>query len=58
MDYVSNRSFDNDTLNVLLAWHADNQATGLEGAEHYLENYQDWKTWVSADVAEKVLAGL
>lgn len=58
MDYVSNRSFDNNTLNVLLAWHADNQATGLEGAEHYLENYQDWKTWVSADVAEKVLAGL
>jgi len=59
LDYLANRSLDNNTLNALLAWHADNQATGLEGAEYYLKNNQDeWSSWVSPEVAEAVLAGL
>jgi glycine betaine/proline transport system substrate-binding protein len=59
MDYISNRSFANSALNQLLAWMADNQADGLEAAKYYLENNQDdWSSWVSEDVKERVLAAL
>jgi glycine betaine/proline transport system substrate-binding protein len=33
LDYITNRSFGNAALNTLLAWMADNQATGEEAAE-------------------------
>ena len=59
LDYITNRSFGNATLNTLLAWMADNQATGEEGAIYYLQNNQDdWSGWVSEDVKEAVLAAL
>src|SRR5690606_38541213 len=57
MDYFSKRSWSNDTVNKLLAWMTDNQATGEEGAKHFLkENPDVWAAWVPADVAEKVKA--
>ena len=47
LDYITNRSFGNATLNTLLAWMADNQATGEEAAIYYLQNNQDdWSGWV------------
>lgn len=59
MEYVSNRQWGNDTVNTLLAWMTDNQATGEEGARYFLENNEDvWGQWVDADVAEKVKAAL
>jgi len=55
MDYFSKRSWTNDTVNKLLAWMTDNQATGEEGAKYFLKNNPDaWAAWVPADVAEKV----
>ena len=59
MDYVGKRQWRNQTVNELLAWMADNQATGEEGAFHFLESYEDvWSEWVPPEVAEKVKAAL
>jgi len=59
MDYLKARSWTNATVNKLLAWMADNQATGEEGAKHFLKNNPDaWADWVPADVAKKVAASL
>ena len=59
MDYLKNRAWKNETVNALLAWQADNQASNEDAAFYFLENNADvWSTWVSADVAEKVKAAL
>ncbi|MEK1887202.1 MAG: glycine betaine ABC transporter substrate-binding protein [Phyllobacterium sp.] len=59
MDYLKARSWDNKTVNALLAWMTDNQATGEDGAKYFLKNQEDiWTKWVSADVAEKVKAAV
>jgi len=59
MDYLKARSWSNATVNKLLAWMTDNQATGEEGARYFLKNNEDiWTKWVSPDVAEKVKASL
>jgi glycine betaine/proline transport system substrate-binding protein len=55
MDYLKARSWENQTVNVLLSWMTDEQATGEEGARHFLKNNEDvWTQWVSDDVAAKV----
>ena len=55
MDYFAKRSWSNATVNKLLAWMTDNQATGEEGAKHFLKNNPDvWASWVSPEVAEKI----
>lgn len=55
MDYITVRNWDNATVNTLLAWMSDNQATGEEGAEYFLKNSPDvWTKWVSSDAADKV----
>ena len=55
MDYFSKRSWSNATVNSLLAWMTDNQATGEEGAKHFFKESPDvWTAWVPADVAEKI----
>lgn len=57
MDYLNKRAWTNDTVNKLIAWMTDNQATGEDGAKHFLkENEALWTGWVSPDVAEKVKA--
>lgn len=59
MEYLKARSWDNKTVNTLLAWMTDNQATGEDGAKYFLKNHEDiWTKWVSADVAEKVKAAV
>lgn len=59
VDYLNQRSWGNDTVNTLLAWMSDNQASGEDGARHFLENHPDiWTTWVSPEVAAKVKAAL
>jgi len=59
MDYVGTRQWDNATVNKLLAWMADNQATGEEAAVYFLENFEAvWVEWVSADAMAKVKASL
>ncbi|MDH6232067.1 glycine betaine/proline transport system substrate-binding protein [Mesorhizobium soli] len=57
MDYLKVRSWPNATVNKLLAWMTDNQATGEEGAKHFIKTGEDvWTKWVSPEVAEKVKA--
>jgi glycine betaine/proline transport system substrate-binding protein len=57
--YLRNRSFGNHTLNQLLAWKADNEASSEATALRFLDNGEDiWSEWVSPDVARKVGAAL
>lgn len=58
-DYLAARGWSNDTVNELLAWMSDNQATGADGARQFLKTQESiWQTWVPADVAQKVKAAL
>jgi len=59
MDYLKKRSWSNPTVNKLMAWMTDNQASGEDGAKYFLkENPDVWKAWVSADAAAKIEAAL
>lgn len=59
LDYLKQRSWSNELVNELSAYMIDNQATGEEGALHFLtEHKQIWTKWVPADVAAKVEASL
>jgi len=59
MDYLNARSWDNATVNALMAWMTDNQATGEDGARYFLENNEDiWTQWVTPEAADKVRAAL
>ena len=59
MNYIETRQWDNETVNRLLAWTDDNQATGEEAAYYFLRNYPSvWNEWVSDAVAMKVRAWL
>lgn len=55
MEYYKARSWSNDTVNGLMAWMTDNQASGEEAAIYFLQNNEDlWKEWLPEDVAEKI----
>lgn len=57
--YLQTRSWSNQTVNVLMAWMTDNQATGDDGARHFLqENPDQWQGWVTPEAAEKIKAAL
>lgn len=59
MTYLRTRAWSNETVNALLSWMSDNQATGADAAKYFLKNHEDiWIKWVPADVASKVKAGL
>ena len=59
MGYLGTRSWSNETVNKLMAWMTDNQATGEDGAKHFLkENPALWTTWVSPEAAKKIKAAL
>ncbi len=59
MDYFKARSWSNATVNKLLAWMTDNQATGEEGATYFLKNNEDlWTKWVTPEAATKIKAAL
>lgn len=58
-DYLSKRGWHNATVNALLAWMQDNQASGEDGAKHFLKTQPEiWTAWVTPDVAAKVKAAL
>lgn len=57
--YFENRVFPGDVMNAMLVYMADEQAGGEDAAYHFLETQEAvWSTWVSAEVAEKIKAGL
>ena len=57
--YLNKRAWSNDTVNKLMAWMTDNQASGEDGAKHFLqENEALWTPWVSPEAAEKIKASL
>jgi len=59
MAYLGSRSWSNASINALMAWMTDNQASGEDGAKHFLkENPDVWKKWVSAEAAAKIEAAL
>jgi glycine betaine/proline transport system substrate-binding protein len=59
VDYLNTRAWSNETVNALLAWMGENQASGADGATHFLKTRPEiWTSWVSPAVAEKVKASL
>ncbi len=59
MDYLSKRAWTNATVNALMAWMTENQATGEDGAKEFLRNNEAmWTEWVSPEAAEKIKAAL
>jgi glycine betaine/proline transport system substrate-binding protein len=59
MDYLSKRAWKNDTVNAVVAWMTDNQASGEEGAKYFLKKNPDlWTDWVSPEAAKKIKAAL
>lgn len=57
--YLNTRAWGNETVNALLSWMSENQATGGDGARHFLRTQPDvWRAWVSEDVAQRVQAAL
>jgi glycine betaine/proline transport system substrate-binding protein len=53
--YLQQRRWSNEIANEVLAYMADNQYTGEDGARYFLKKYRDlWTSWVPADVAKKV----
>ena len=58
-EYLTRRSWDNNTVNKLLAWMSDNQATGEDGARYFLRNSEAvWTPWVTPEAADKIKAAL
>ncbi len=59
LDYFKTRAWSNDTVQKLMAWMTDNQATGEDGAKHFLKTDEAvWTKWVSPDVAAKIKGAL
>lgn len=59
MEYLNKRAWSNATVNKLMAWMTDNQASGDEGAKHFLkENEAMWGAWVTPEAAAKIKAAL
>ncbi|RKF40673.1 ABC transporter substrate-binding protein [Agrobacterium deltaense] len=59
LDYLKKRTWSNAVVSQLSAWMTENQASGQDGAKHFLQTYPEvWTTWVSPEVAEKVKAAL
>ncbi|RCK50766.1 ABC transporter substrate-binding protein [Thalassospira profundimaris] len=59
LEYLGKRSWSNETVSKLMAWMTDNQATGEDGAKHFLrENKDIWTKWVTPDAAKKIEAAL
>lgn len=58
-DYLSKRSYHNTALNGILAWMADEQATGEDGALQFLKEHEDiWTEWVTEEAAAKIREAL
>ena len=59
MAYLKSRAFTNDQIGKVLLWMTENQATGEQGAQHFVKTYPDlWKSWVSPEAATTIEASL
>ena len=59
VDYFRVRKFPSETINTLLVYMNEYQATGEDAAFEFLLNHEDvWTEWVPADVADRVRAAL
>jgi glycine betaine/proline transport system substrate-binding protein len=59
LNYLKGRGWGSDTVGAVMLWMTENQATGADGAKHFLKTQPDlWTKWVPADVAAKVKAAL
>lgn len=59
MAYLNKRAWSNETVNKLIAWMTDNQATGEEGAKYFLKNNEAlWSQWVTPEASGKIKAAL
>ena len=57
--YLTTRSWPNEVVSKMLAWMADNQATGEDGAKQFLKKNPDvWAKWVDPETAEKIKSAL
>lgn len=55
VDFLSQMTFPNDTMNEILLWMEENNATGEEGAVYFLSNHQDtWSGWLNDRAAENL----
>ncbi len=58
VEFLSNMTFETDTMSALLAWQAENNASAEETTVYFLRNYSDvWSGWLSDDAREN-LSGL
>ncbi len=58
-DYFASRIFPGPIMNGMLAYMADQQATGEDAAIEFLVKHEDvWAKWVSTDAAKKIKASL
>ena len=56
-DYLERRELDNDTVNAVLAWAEDRNATAAEAARHFIDEYETvWTAWVDGATAARVRA--
>jgi glycine betaine/proline transport system substrate-binding protein len=59
IDYLSKRSWSNDTVNGVMSWMTDTQAGGEAGARYFLKKHPDlWHAWVPQNAAKKIDAEL
>lgn len=59
IDYLKSRKWTNSTVNSVLAWQDEKQASNAEAARYFLKTMPDiWVKWVTPDVAEKVKSAL
>lgn len=59
MKYLDKRTYGMDVVGGVLAYMADNQANGEDGAFYFLKNHESvWSKWLSADQVKKVKKAL
>jgi glycine betaine/proline transport system substrate-binding protein len=59
MTYLKTRTLDNATLNKLLLWMSENQATGDVATEHFMKEHPEiWKKWVTPQAGTKIADSL
>lgn len=59
VEYFNTRAWDSATVNALMAWMTDNQATGEDGARYFLQNNEEiWTEWVTPEAADNIRAAL
>jgi len=59
VDYLEARTYPGPIMNAILVYMGEEQAGGEDAAIEFLMQHEDlWSSWVSADAAAKIKAGL